>query len=174
MDQCLVVNDLVRNTKEIYFSSVGEDNHGNQRVLFFFKLSTVFFTRKLNPTILMPVLKPTADQFNSFFFFQKKIRLIREELPQPFAIATDLAIPCILCQCGLRSFSTLSLAVLKSCKVKSYALNPVPAPVLTGCLPVLLPVITDLVNCSLDTALMLVALEIAMTVPLLKTSKLLY
>lgn len=49
--------------------------------------------------------------------------------------------------------------VLKSCKVKSCALDPVPASVLTGCLPVLLPVITDLVNCSLDNAFMPVALK---------------
>ena len=34
VDQFRVVNDLVRDAKEIYFSSVIEDNHGNQRVLF--------------------------------------------------------------------------------------------------------------------------------------------
>jgi len=34
MDQCRVVNDLARDAKEIYFSSVIEDNHENQRVLF--------------------------------------------------------------------------------------------------------------------------------------------
>ena len=62
--------------------------------------------------------------------------------------------------------------MLKSCKVKSCALNPVPASVLTGCLPILLPVITDLVNCSLDTAFMPVALKTAMIIPLLKKSNL--
>ena len=34
VDQCHVANNLVHNAKEIYFSSVIEDNHGNQRVLF--------------------------------------------------------------------------------------------------------------------------------------------
>ena len=62
--------------------------------------------------------------------------------------------------------------VLKSCKVKSCTLDPVPASVLTGCLPVLLTVITDLVNCSLDTVFMPVALKTALIIPLLKKSSL--
>ena len=53
-----------------------------------------------------------------------------------------------------------------------FVLDPVQASVLTGCLPVLLPVITDLVNCSLDTAFMPVALKTAMIIPLLKKSNL--
>ena len=34
VDQCSVVNDLVRNARENYFSSVIEDNSGNQHILF--------------------------------------------------------------------------------------------------------------------------------------------
>ena len=49
-------------------------------------------------------------------------------------------------------------------------LDPVPASVLTGCLPVLLPVITDLVNCSLDTAFMPVALSRQFCYILVKTA----
>ena len=80
------------------------------------------------------------------------------------------------CQCELTSFERVSTAyratVLKSCKVKSCALDPVPASVPTGCLPVLLPVITDLVNCSLHTAFMPVALKTTLIIPLLKKSNL--
>ena len=80
----------------------------------------------------------------------------------------------LLCSCELTSFesvlTTYIATVLKSCKVKSCALDPIPASVLTGCLPVLLPVITDLVNCSLDTAFMPVGLKTALVLPLLKKS----
>ena len=57
--------------------------------------------------------------------------------------------------------------VLKSCKAKSSALEPVPVSVLTGCLPVLLPLITDLVS-----VFMPVALKTALIVALLKKSNL--
>lgn len=50
VDQCRVVNDLIRDAKEVYFSSVIEDNHGNQRV---------YFIRKLNFAILLLALMPT-------------------------------------------------------------------------------------------------------------------
>ena len=97
-------------------------------------------------------------------------------MPQLIADATYSAIPSTPCQCELTSFDRVSTeyiaTVLKSCKVKSCALDPVPASVLTGCLPVLLPVITDLVNCSLDTAFMPVALKTAMIIPWLKKSNL--
>lgn len=78
MDQCRVVNDLVRNAKEIYFSSVIEDNHGNQRILFqainslLHKKAELHYPSTCSDTYL-------ADQFNSFF--NNKIRLIREGLP---------------------------------------------------------------------------------------------
>lgn len=78
VDQCRVVNDLVRNAKEIYFSSVIEDNHGNQRVPFqainslLHKKAELHYPSTCSDTNL-------ADQFNSFF--NNKIRLIREGLP---------------------------------------------------------------------------------------------
>ena len=116
-----------------------------------------------------------ADQFNAFF--NSKIRLIREGLLRLTADAAYSAIPSTSCQCELRSFERVSPAhfanVFKSCKVKICgALDPLLASVLTGCLLVLLAVITDLVNCSLDTAFMPVVLKTAMITPLLKKSNL--
>ena len=173
MDQCRVVNDLVRDAEEVYFSSVIEDNRGNQRILFQAMNSLLHKKAELR----YPAASSDADlanQFNSFF--NNKIRLIRKGLPQPTTDAAYSTVPSILCQCELSSFERVSTAyiatVLKSSKVKSCSLDPVPASVLTGCLPVLLPVITDLVNCSLDTAFMPVALKTALITPLLKKSNL--
>ena len=62
--------------------------------------------------------------------------------------------------------------LVNSSKVKSCVLDPVPACVFTGCLPLLLPVITKLVDCSLDTAVMPHVLKKAVITPLLKKANL--
>ena len=56
--------------------------------------------------------------------------------------------------------------------MKTCALDPLPASVLTKCLPRLLPVITDIVNRSLDEALMPNSLKTALIIPLLKKTNL--
>ena len=59
--------------------------------------------------------------------------------------------------------------LIKSSKVKTCALDPLPVFVLTKCWPTLLPVITNIiVNCSLEEAFMPNALKSAMITPLLK------
>ena len=92
-------------------------------------------------------------------------------MPQSTAGACYSLIPSFSCQCEPISFDRVSTqyiaTVLKSC-----ALDPVPASVLTGCLPVLLPVMTDLVNRCLGDAFMPVALKTALIIPLLKKSNL--
>ena len=75
MDQCRVVNDLVSNAKEIYFFSVIEDNHGNQRVLFQAIISLLHKKADL-PYPSTCSDSTLADQFNSFS--NNKIRHIRE------------------------------------------------------------------------------------------------
>ena len=75
VDQCRVVNDLVSNAKEIYFFSVIEDNHGNQRVLFQAIISLLHKKADL-PYPSTCSDSTLADQFNSFS--NNKIRHIRE------------------------------------------------------------------------------------------------
>lgn len=62
--------------------------------------------------------------------------------------------------------------MVKSCKVKSCALDPVLASVIAGCLPVPLSVMAELVYWSLDDAFMPMALKTGMIIPLLKKSSL--
>ena len=51
-------------------------------------------------------------------------------------------------------------SLIKSIEVKTCALDPLPASVLTKCLPTLLPVITDIVNRSLEESFMLMHLSV--------------
>ena len=131
VDHCCMVNDFVRNAKEICFSSVIENNHGNKQVYFqIINNPLLKRTEPLHPTACSDA--DLADQFN--LFFNNKIRLIHEGLQQ----------------CELTSFDRVSTeyiaTVLKSCKVESYTLDLVLASVLTGCLLVLLHVMTNLVK----------------------------
>ena len=77
-----------------------------------------------------------------------------------------------LCPCEFATFQRVSTNqitnFIKSSRVKTCALDPLPASVLTECLPILLPVITDIVNRSLDEAFMPNSLKTALIIPLLK------
>ena len=119
-----------------------------------------------------------AEKFKSFFI--DKIRRIRNSLPvhspgfpnvpyldnsatqsQPCEFATF--------QCV---FIDLIANFIKSSKVKTCAFDPLPASVLTKCLPRLLPVITDIVNGFLDEAFIPNSLKTALIIPLLKKTNL--
>ena len=62
--------------------------------------------------------------------------------------------------------------LIKSIKVKTCALDPLSASVLSKCLPTLLPAITDMVNRSLEEDFMPNAVNCAMIILLLKKSNL--
>ena len=64
--------------------------------------------------------------------------------------------------------------LIKLSKIKCCALDLVPTSVFSGCLPVLLQVITKIVNCSLADAFMPAVLKNAVITPLLRKSKLKY
>ena len=61
---------------------------------------------------------------------------------------------------------------IKSSSVKTCGLDPLSTSVLTKCLPRLLPVITDIVNRSLDEAFIPNSLKSALIIPLLKKTNL--
>ena len=57
---------------------------------------------------------------------------------------------------------------IKSSRVKTCSLDPLPASVITNCLSILLPVVTDIVSFSLEDASLPFSLESALITPLLK------
>ena len=61
---------------------------------------------------------------------------------------------------------------IKFSRVKTCGLDPLSASVVTKCLPSLLPVITDIVNFSLDEAFIPNSLKTALIILLLKTTNL--
>ena len=78
--------------------------------------------------------------------------------------------------CEFKPFQRVSTGLIanfiKSSRVKTCALDPLPASVVTKYLPRLLPVITDIVNRSLDEAFIPNSFKTALVTPLLKKTNL--
>ena len=93
-----------------------------------------------------------AEKFKSFSI--DKIRRIHNSLPvHSTGFSNDLYLDNSATQCWPCEFATfqrvstdLIANFIKSSRVKTCALDPLPASVLTKCLPRLLPVLTDIVN----------------------------
>ena len=105
-------------------------------------------------------------------FFTDKITAIREELhlcrggPAEPLVEVSYDGPKFECfkQVSCQELSDL----LAKSSIKSCALDPIPATVLKGCLDLLLPFITKLVNCSLQCSVMTESMKQAQLRPLLK------
>ena len=78
--------------------------------------------------------------------------------------------------CSLEKFGKASqayvLKIIKSNKIKTCSLDPVPACVLRRCLDILLPALTDMINQSLQTGTFPSSLKSALIIPTLKSSSL--
>ena len=171
--QCDVVNALIRSSKVLHYSSVIENNKNDQRILF----KTVDKLLHTKSEVLYPTSRSDEDLANKFAdFFSDKIANLRKSLeaePSSFpASSNDFT----LCDSVLSSFKNVTSeqvsAVLAASKVKSCSLDPLPAPVLLECIPVLLPVMTRIINLSIDTATMPDSFKLALLRPLLKKSHL--
>ena len=122
----LDVNDLLQNAKETYHSSITEANHRNQQMLFQV-VNTLSYKKPLARYPSASSDSALVEHFKSFF--SDKIPLIVTLCP--WKLVTFLRV------------STEYMAhLIKLIKVKTCALDSLPASVLTKCLPSLLPVIT--------------------------------
>ena len=99
-------------------------------------------------------------------FFEDKIRRLRSSFTSSFRLASEKTT-----NCHLENFSPVSqiivLKVIRSHKIKSCSLDPLPVSVFSRCKDCLLPTITDIINDSLKAGVFP-----ALIVPTLKKSSL--
>ena len=112
-----------------------------------------------------------GDLANMFIdFFGEKIIVLRNSLDSTSDIVLESN--AIVHQCALSCFKSATLSdaseLLGRMTIKSYALDPVPASVLKQCTSVLLPVMTQIVNQSLNLATFPDCFNLALLNPLLK------
>ena len=131
-----MVNDLIRCVKENHFAAIIESNQRDQKILF--QAVNNLLYRK--PIIRYPSLGSDiaiAEKFNSFFI--DKIRRIRDSLPvHSIESPNDLYLDNAAIQpwpCEFATFQRVSTdfiaSFIKSSRVKTCALDPLPASVLT-------------------------------------------
>ena len=156
---------MVKEAKENYYASVIDSNKDNQRILF--SCIETLLNKKCEPRY--PSSVPEKRLAESFIkFFADKIKIIRENL-----LVDDTTInhgdDVVLPNCELLSFQPVTtsqvMTLIKSMKLKSCDLDPIPATILKHCLSILLPVITNIVNISLKSAAVPDSLKTALIIP---------
>ncbi len=156
---CASVNRLISNAKTKYYKDMISDCGSDQRELFR-KTERIFKGNKHTAERNYLPCATSEQLANNFAdFFENKVEAIRNNLSTKCANQTcphtPETIP-LLKEVKLESFapiSTKDLVVLtRKMAKKSCVLDPIPAKVFMECSMDLLPVMTNIVNDSLDTA----------------------
>lgn len=173
VNQCALVNQVISEAKSNYYSAIIAENKSNQRVLF----NTVDRllhrkTEKHYPTVT------SKDQLVNNFavFFSEKISKMRCAL----SVNSDLVVNPLpdvsRCQTEFSEFRCMNSddvsKILVSASLKTCDLDPLPSTLMKGCLDILLPVVTRIVNMSLETATMPENFKEAMVIPNIKKDSL--
>ena len=113
-------------------------------------------------------IQQLADDFGDFFV--AKINNIRSEIDVQNAALPDLPVT-PSCEC-LSTFETLSESdvrkLVMESKTTSCALDPIPTSLLKQCIECILPVLTKMVNLSLQTGIFPDEWKLALVIPLIK------
>ncbi|CAC5422780.1 unnamed protein product [Mytilus coruscus] len=172
-DACVHANKLLIRCRKEHFSTKGEEAEHDQKQLF--RLSKHIMGEK-QETIL-PSHKDEKDLANKFCqFFMNKIEMIRANLSASNKRSITM---CDIMKSDekfngehLSSFKPTTITeltkIIQSAPSKHCELDPMPTYLLKSCSNELLPVMTNIVNCSLSESLVPSSFEQAIVRPLLK------
>ena len=165
------MNNLIESLKSSYYTDIIIEHSSDQKILF----KTVGKLLQKSTNKRYPPSSDNTGLANSFAdFFTSKIDKIHHELverkirvgsspPDATVCGAEFCNLAEVTQDEIKKFSRKSIS--KSCE-----LDPLPAVVLKGCLTVLLPTITRIINLSLSTSVMSDAFKVAILSPMLKKS----
>ncbi len=141
---------------------------GNQRKLYSI-IQELASVNKDNPLPDYTCIKELADQFGDFFI--RKIEDIRSDIESQecsFHITDDQSVP----DSTFSSFKLLSEEEVRKLvfgsKSTSCDLDPIPTSLLKDCIDTILPVLTKMVNISLQTGIFPEEWKLALVIPLIK------
>ena len=167
--QCYVVYNLMESLKSSYYSDIINEHSSDQKILFktVGKLLQKSTNKRYPPSSDDTALaKSFADFFTSKIdkihhgLVERKIR-VGSSPPDVTVCGAEFCNLAEVTQQEINKFSCKSLS-------KSSELDPLPPLVLKGCLTVLFPTITRVINISLSTCVMPNALKVAILSPMLK------
>ena len=170
VDQCQIVNKMLKDAKASYYSSLISENALDPKILF----NTVdkLLHRKVEKRY--PTESSMTELTNNFAdFFDKKIAAIRMQLSNEL---TSTIQSCRAneqpCHVELTEFRVLTATEGERFGKKSCDLHPIPASIFKECKSTLLPTLTNMVNMSLQSAFFPATLKEAMIKPKLKKDNL--
>ena len=172
--QCLTVNKFVCSAKSVYYSGEILTASGNKKELF--KVARNLLGEDASSPL--PIHDSSQDLATDFsVYFDSKIEKIHHEIAQQ---QIDANIPASHfedpCVGSLRSFEPVSdddiKDILKNVKITSCDLDPLPSSLFVKCSDILVPFITQIVNCSLLSGKFPTICKSAIIKPLLKKSNL--
>ncbi len=168
-NQCKVGNNLIYESKQLYYNDLIEENSSNSKLLF--KIVNKLLQK--NTDRQYPKEHDNKSLANSFAdYFTTKIEKIHDEI----MLAKNLLVaPIIIEKSPTSVFDTFRQVtdsdvqkLLSISKMKSCLIDSAPSLVLKECNESLLPIYTRIINLSLQSAVMPEPLKIAMLDPLLK------
>ncbi len=164
------VNWLLDKSRTDYYSAEIEKCGTDQKALFNLVKS---LSGQVTDTPLPPheSIKQLAEDFGNFFV--DKIRVIRTKLDSDASIMESIVSDPVNAEIDeFSSFKQLSeedvRSIIMKCATKSCDLDPITTAILKNCLDELLPVITTIVNLSLQTGHFPDEWKMAMIIPLIK------
>ena len=169
-EQCSVVNTMLYKAKELYHSSVIQDNAHDTRRLF----------RSIDKLLQRQTEKhyPSADNIQELAiafgdFFTAKMERIREELVlRKSGLVHSPGLAKSTCLERLSEFDLVTgedvLKLIRSSTIKACKLDPLLATIMRSCYSALVPVFKTVINLSLSTGSMPEDLKIVSLRPLLK------
>ena len=173
VEQCKHVNKCIYEAKREYYSGVIFENQSDPKRLF----STVNKLLHRRDDVCLP----TSDKLSlvSAFadHFTDKILSIKLGL---CSLKSDRGIECTVsdlsCGSSLTEFNPVSpdklSQLLGGSGLKVCSLDPLPSPLMKNCVDVLLPIVTNIVNCSLDSYTVPHVMKEALVRPILKKASL--
>ena len=115
-----------------------------------------------------------ANRFAEFFCL--KIEAIRNDLFARYTPAANSLGDAQACSAKLSEFERMTedqvKSLVNSSRLKTCSLDPLPASIMKDCMDILLPVLTKMINISIDTATVPVQLKEAIIRPNLKKESL--
>ena len=168
-EQCRVVNMCVHDSKMTYYSTLINNNQSNPKALF----STVDKLLHRKPEKKLPSSDCSTSLANKFAeFFHDKIVNISSNLQARRADTADLFSDTNNCQSELCEFQQITVddftSLVCSPTIKTCVLDPIPSSIMKEISDVLYPVLTRIVNLSLERSEVPCSLKKAVVYPLLK------
>jgi hypothetical protein len=147
-------NQLINEARSLFYQNFIEDNNSNQQNLF--TAAKKLINQGDKRTVFPPFVdkRRFADQMGNYFV--EKIQDIQTKLNN---MVQGLQISLLIMLLKQSLLYTISphlrkkkvLKLVKGCKKKGCNLDPMPTPLVIDCIDVLLPLITKIINLSLES-----------------------